>query len=64
MKTTSEIYEKINEWVEKLRSEATQASWWTSDDELFRNDQEVEEYCLGVIDALLWVIGDKSGKTI
>lgn len=65
MKTTSEIYEKINEWVEKLRSEATTpASWWTSYDELYRSEQEVEEYCLGVADALLWVVEDESGKAI
>ena len=63
MKTHNEICEKIYEWDEKIKK-ATPASLWTSDDELYRNDQEVEEYCLGVIDALLWVVEDESGKAI
>ncbi|MBQ1573246.1 MAG: hypothetical protein IIZ78_19155 [Clostridiales bacterium] len=63
MKDRDEIYKKIEEWDEKIDN-ACPAFLWTSYDSRTRNDQEVQEYILGVIDALLWVIGDNSGKTI
>ena len=46
--------------------DAIPATLWTSDDQLYNQngEQAVEEYILGVIDALLWVIGDNSGKMI
>lgn len=65
MKTTDEIYKKIDEWDAKFK-DAIPATLWTSDDQLYNQngEQAVEEYILGVIDALLWVIGDNSGKMI
>lgn len=52
MKTWAEITEKIDELMEKQR-------------ELYANheDWEREKVC-NQIDALLWVIGDESGKPI
>lgn len=63
MKDRDEICKKIEEWDEKIDN-ACPAFLWTSYDSRTRNDQEVQEYILGVIDALLWVISDNSGKTI
>ena len=52
MKTTREIHEKIEELMDKER-------------ELYAHheDWESEKIC-NQIDALLWVIGDESGKPI
>lgn len=49
MKTRAEINEKINELLEKLQN---------------INDSAKEEALCNQIDALLWVIGDTSGKFI
>lgn len=46
MKTWGEIVSKINEYMEKVGTEAE------------------TETDLAIIDALLWVIGDESGKPI
>lgn len=50
MKSRNEIEKKINYWLDKLE-----------DEKRFKNDCE---YIFGIIDALLWVIGDESGKAI
>lgn len=63
MKDRDAICKKIDEWDAKIDS-ACPAFLWTSNDSRTRNDQEVQEYILGVIDALLWVVGDNSGKMI
>lgn len=63
MKGIDEIYKKIEEWDEK-KDNSCPAFLWTSYDSKTRNDQEIQEYIFGVIDALLWVIGDNSGKMI
>ena len=49
MRTTSEIKEKIDEYIEKTMRES---------------DPEKRENLYHVIDALLWVIGDQSGAAI
>lgn len=52
MKTWSEVTTKIGELMEKER-------------ELYENDEDWEsEKIRNQIDALLWVIGDESGKPI
>ena len=50
MKTEKEIRDKINEYIEIL----SDLPWW----------EEETETRLTVIDALLWVLGDKSGTEI
>ena len=49
MRTTSEIKEKIDEYITKAMRE---------------NDPDKRENLYHVIDALLWVIGDQSGAAI
>lgn len=63
MRDENEIRKKIDEWEEK-QDDSTPADAWTIDDSKTRNDQEISEYIYGVIDALLWVIGDESGMAI
>lgn len=50
MKTTKEIWEMI----EKVDDYRKGLAWW----------DEQEEACCCIIDALLWVVGDRSGKSI
>ena len=50
MKTAREIHEKIDEYMDIVRD----LPWW----------EEEREYRCMVIDALLWVIDDNSGKPI
>ena len=50
MKTTGEIYEMIS----KVDDYRKGLAWW----------DEQDEACCCIIDALLWVVGDRSGKTI
>ena len=50
MKSEMEIREKISEYMDKV----SDLPWW----------EEEREYACMVIDALLWVIGDESGKAI
>ena len=49
MKNKREIDEKINYWMDKLET-------------VF--DSEEKQWMFGIIDALLWVIDDESGKKI
>lgn len=53
MKSEREIREKIDEYMEKIDHDVT-------------NDEDIEknEKMCCIIDALLWVIGDTSGKPI
>lgn len=50
MKNEKEIRAKLEEYMNK----ADGMPWW----------EEEREYCCMVIDTLLWVIGDESGKPI
>lgn len=50
MKTENEIRAKISEYMESI----DKLPWW---------EEEREKRCM-VIDALLWVIGDRSGGEI
>ena len=54
MKTEREIREKISELMEKVKKSKRDGLAWTTETK--------EQY--GAIDALLWVIGDNSGKAI
>lgn len=58
MKNWNEITEKINEYMEKLDENRTGEAEFEDEEELER------EWYYGIIDALLWVIGDESGKAI
>lgn len=49
MKTTNEIIQKIDQYIEKITN--------------MPEGTEKENYC-SIIDALLWVIDDSSGKPI
>lgn len=50
MRSEREIREKIDEYMSIVHD----LPWW----------EEEKEYRMCVIDALLWVIGDRSGKPI
>jgi len=50
VRTEKEIREKIDEYMER----AKQSPWW----------EEEREILLTVIDTLLWVVEDESGKPI
>lgn len=50
MKSEREIRDKIEEYMDKIHG----MPWW---------EEEREYYCM-VIDALLWVVDDESGKPI
>ena len=50
MRSEYEIREKIEEYFDKIQN----SPWW---------EEEREYFCM-VIDTLLWVIGDESGKAI
>lgn len=50
MKSENEVRAKIDE----LMAKANDLPWW----------EEEREYVCTVIDSLLWVIGDRSGKPI
>lgn len=50
MRTECEIREKIDEYMERAR----ETPWW----------EEEKEILLTVVDTLLWVIKDESGKPI
>lgn len=54
MRTEREIHDMIDKYMEKLRDAKL--------DPLFDDEEFGEIY--GIIDALLWVIGDESGKEI
>ena len=50
MRSEREIREKISEYMEKIHT----LPWW----------EDEREYRCMVLDALLWVVGDESGKAI
>ena len=50
MRTETEIIHKIDEYMNKLVD--------------LRHEDEEAANCYGIIDALLWVIGDESGAPI
>ena len=58
MKNWNEITEKINEYMEKLDENRTGEAEFEQEEKL------QQEWYYGIIDALLWVIGDESGKAI
>ncbi len=58
MKNWNEITEKINEYMEKLDEKRTGEAEFEHEEELER------EWYYGIIDALLWVLGDESGMAI
>jgi hypothetical protein len=55
MKTANEIRQKIDEYMEKINGMGEGQGMMT--------DIEKENYCC-IVDALLWVIDDNSGKPI
>lgn len=61
MKGRDEICKKIEEWELNIEDSVPAFYWSMYKTE---NGQDIREYIFGIIDALLWVIGDNSGKMI
>ena len=65
MKSQAEIQEKISEYMDKLSEIRRLSIDKTNNDALqYTIWRENIGECHGIIDALLWVIGDRSGEPI